>query len=400
MVIRHAARLLLPAAALASAAVGGCTTTSGGTPASAAAASLPPAYVHLTPSPGPFSVVTEAPAATPGAVIWRQTGGAVPPPPSVSQQLSQINQNLTQLQGQTSAELAALEQRLRAQQQAHTVALEKSTLGTVQQVATMANNMSTAAQEAERRAKTYTAKQLAQLRQQQLTPEQVAQLTQATLTNPTPQVQAALSQAARNVIMKDNKVVFAIRRVLAGQVGAASNSSNTAYIHLGNDRLAPDTVQLDANRLKIAALQAPGQGADNLSLEQLAALQPASGPMPTAAPLVSTAPAVSRESNLPGEANKYIDIRTYKVIAHTENQTLEELLAGVVNRASKAAGPWQLKWKISPENQDLLTERFSLDVETNFEDFVAYIAQYIVNERGVKLSFNLFDSERIIVIAD
>ena len=39
---------------------------------------------------------------------------------------------------------------------------------------------------------------------------------------------------------------------------------------------------------------------------------------------------------------------------------------------------------------DILQEKFSLDAETTFEEFVNYLASYMVNERGVKLSFSLF----------
>jgi hypothetical protein len=72
----------------------------------------------------------------------------------------------------------------------------------------------------------------------------------------------------------------------------------------------------------------------------------------------------------------------------------------VMTRAEPFTGPWKIKWKISDENKDILSTKFSLDTETSFDEFVSYLAQYLVNDRGVKITFSLFDRDRVIVISD
>mgnify|MGYP001287359938 FL=1 len=45
-------------------------------------------------------------------------------------------------------------------------------------------------------------------------------------------------------------------------------------------------------------------------------------------------------------------------------------------------------------------ERFSLDVEASFETFANLLSEYMMKHRGVILTFNIFDAQRIIVIND
>jgi hypothetical protein len=76
------------------------------------------------------------------------------------------------------------------------------------------------------------------------------------------------------------------------------------------------------------------------------------------------------------------------------------MLEKIIARAEPFTGPWEVRWKLKPENQDLMTEKFSLDAETTFAEFVSYLAQYLLNDRGVKLSFALFDRERVVLVSD
>ncbi|NBX85717.1 MAG: hypothetical protein EBQ80_00500 [Proteobacteria bacterium] len=209
-----------------------------------------------------------------------------------------------------------------------------------------------------------------------------------------PAIQQAMANAARNVIVKDDKVVFAIRKAVAeGLVQAGLTSPTTK---LGNDVTAISpaagpaiTVNgetLDATRLGISPLLPPTgitQTGDN---PNLATLSPAAGRAPSLTP--------------PRNRTGLLNLRDYRVVIHEDNRTLEQLIGGVLQKAEPYTGPWQIKWKISDENKDILTEKFSLDVETTFEEFASYLAQYLLNDRGIKLSFNLFDSERIIVVSD
>lgn len=222
-----------------------------------------------------------------------------------------------------------------------------------------------------------------------------------------PGMTSALADAARDVITKDDKVVFAIRKAVADELqgiatGGTAPTTEGARTTLGPDHNLSEAEQLDPNRLRIAQLLSPEGGpasdAAKLNDSQLAAISPAAGNAIVAGQQSWSAQGTS----LMRARNRadWMDIRQYKVIVHQDDQTLDTMMANILKHAEPFTGPWQIRWKISEPNKDLMTEKFSLDAEAPFEEFVSYLAQYIVNDRGVKLSVSLFDSERIIVISD
>lgn len=227
-----------------------------------------------------------------------------------------------------------------------------------------------------------------------------------------PGMTSALADAARDVITRDDKVVFAIRKAVADELQSAVTGTTTtaepatgARTTLGPDHTLTEAEQLDPNRLRIAQLLAPEGGpasdAAKLTDAQLAAISPAAG-QASAGAVVGQQSWSAQGTSLMRPRNRadWMDIRQYKVVVHQDDQTLETLLGNILKHAEPFTGPWQIRWKISDSNKDLMTEKFSLDAEAPFEEFVSYLAQYIVNDRGVKLSVSLFDSERIIVISD
>lgn len=134
----------------------------------------------------------------------------------------------------------------------------------------------------------------------------------------------------------------------------------------------------------------------------LGALEPAAGGASTSRttpqlPLIKNPYASVTKAR---QRQDWMDLRQYRVAVHTDNLTLPEMLDTILKQARPYTGPWQVRWKLTSDNQDLLKETFSLDAETTFEEFINYLAQYIMNDRGVKLGFALFDRERLIVISD
>jgi hypothetical protein len=217
-------------------------------------------------------------------------------------------------------------------------------------------------------------------------PAEVPGLLTRSLQAEDPSVTTAVSNIARNVFTKDDKVVFAIRKTVDERLEKAVAEARNPATRLGADRTTTDIseVNLDPARVGIATLLAPGQ------------IGPAAGN--TSA---STALPVSKGVSLQrGRRPSAMDIRQYKVVVHEDNRTLGTLMDDVLARAEPFAGPWQIKWKLSPDNAGLVNEKFSLDAETDFDEFISYLTQYVMNDRGVKLSVSLFDNERIIVISD
>lgn len=428
-------------------------------------------------------VAGEAPLVRQGTVLWHreespEEAKAKAEAP-LSSQLQTLNQNLSQWQGQTQAQLAALQ----ARQEQQDKELRSQALTAVTSVAQMskqalAANAQTeshlkdfaelkAVQESRRAAadaKVFTAEQLARTnantaqvlaqtyRQAGQHAEQVAaaragevarqvaQLAQSTSgklaeieqttvkpdearaialqsvadskdyiktvarttvqDESDPAMTQALSNAASNVITKNDKVVFAIRRAIAEELqGVAQNKTQApAATRLGPDHADGKDVELDPNHLKIAGLLAPegGPAPDAAKADaSLAALSPAAGNAPQVA-MLGNQPSLRRAA----ARASWMDIRQYKVVVHQDNQTLEQMLSEVLASAEPFTGPWQVKWRISDENKGILAEKFSLDAETSFDEFLSYIGQYVMNDRGVKLSFSLFDTERVIVISD
>lgn len=215
-----------------------------------------------------------------------------------------------------------------------------------------------------------------------------------------PAMTNALSNAASNVITKNDKVVFAIRRAVAEELqGVAQGTAPAAAqaaTRLGPDHTDGKDIQLDPNRLKIAQLMAPGGGPATDA--NLAKISPAAGNTPTVTAMLTPTPAFNL--NRAHARSSWMNIRQYKVVLHQDNQTIGQMLNDVVAAAEPFAGPWQVKWRLSEDNKSIMNEKFSLDAETNFDEFLSYLSQYVMNDRGVKLSFSLFDAERVIVISD
>ena len=262
-----------------------------------------------------------------------------------------------------------------------------------------------------------------QANQRILSPEQVATIAQQSVQDAAPQVRAialqslkdsqdylrtltrdavqesdpamaqALANAARNVITKDDRVVFAIRKAVNEALSQPEPLLSSA---------GPRT-ELGPDHDLVASISDTAINPSSLGVSAiLGALEPAAGGASTSRttpqlPLIKNPYASVTKAR---QRQDWMDLRQYRVAVHTDNLTLPEMLDSILKQAKPYTGPWQVRWKLMSDNQDLLKETFSLDAETTFEEFINYLAQYIMNDRGVKLGFALFDRERLIVISD
>jgi hypothetical protein len=161
--------------------------------------------------------------------------------------------------------------------------------------------------------------------------------------------------------------------------GMARNSGDFIEEHVHFDAVQ-NGEHIDAQNLKVAILQPPSVNGDAVSDVHMTSLPQG---------YIAETP-----------IENWIDLQDYQVVVHAENESLENILGDIVHSASPFAGQWKLQWKLKSEHQDILDEKFSLNAETTFSDFANYVSSYVFSYRGFKLSFNLFDKERIILVTD
>jgi len=98
--------------------------------------------------------------------------------------------------------------------------------------------------------------------------------------------------------------------------------------------------------------------------------------------------------------HEWIGLKDARLSVHVENKPFEEVIEDALREVLPYTGPWRLQWKISRDNQDVLSERFSLNTETTFGKFITQVAGFMLNHRGLELVFEQFDKDRIIIISD
>ena len=96
----------------------------------------------------------------------------------------------------------------------------------------------------------------------------------------------------------------------------------------------------------------------------------------------------------------WVPLADVRLVLHVSNLRLEEMLAQALGQTAPYTGPWRVEWRLKATNEDLRDELISLSAETTFGDFINHVADFIRNERGVNLAFNLFNAERLLVVTD
>ncbi len=96
----------------------------------------------------------------------------------------------------------------------------------------------------------------------------------------------------------------------------------------------------------------------------------------------------------------FISLGDVRVNVSLENITLEEVISSVVSKAEKQTGPWKVRWRLKDENQVLRHERVNINAESDFETFMANLMAKVNNTTGTKLFIKVFETSRIIIIAD
>lgn len=103
---------------------------------------------------------------------------------------------------------------------------------------------------------------------------------------------------------------------------------------------------------------------------------------------------------IPSAEQKNMALASVRMAVDVENTTLQELVDNIVHQAAEHTGPWRVKWRLKPENKNLLTTRVNLLAEGSFNDFTFHLAERIKNMTGTQLFFSHFNAARVIVVSD
>jgi putative SOS response-associated peptidase YedK len=115
---------------------------------------------------------------------------------------------------------------------------------------------------------------------------------------------------------------------------------------------------------------------------------------------MDTGGVVTVEDNIAGGRAQNIALENIRIVMDVDNVTLREVMQKIVQQAAAYTGPWTVKWRLRPENMDLMTERVNLTTEANFGDFCSLLTERVKNMTGTQLFVTAFASSRVLLVAD
>jgi hypothetical protein len=108
----------------------------------------------------------------------------------------------------------------------------------------------------------------------------------------------------------------------------------------------------------------------------------------------------SAEDLVAGGKPQNIALENIRIVLDVDNITLREMMTKIVTQAAAYTGPWTVKWRLRPENMELLDERVNLTAEANFGEFCDLLTERVKNMSGIQLYVTAFASSRVLMIAD
>lgn len=118
--------------------------------------------------------------------------------------------------------------------------------------------------------------------------------------------------------------------------------------------------------------------------------------LPKMVPAPSLSVVVGASPTLP----QNISLNNVRLVLDVEDTTLADVMTKIVEQASAYTGRWTVKWRLKPENQDLLTERVNITAEAPFGEFVALLTERIRNLTGTQIYVTVFQGSRMILVSD
>ena len=109
---------------------------------------------------------------------------------------------------------------------------------------------------------------------------------------------------------------------------------------------------------------------------------------------------VKTDKAIPGGGASDVALENIKLVLDVEDVSLREVVTRIVGQAAQYTGPWTVKWRLRPENADLMDERVNLTVEAKFGEFCELLAEKIKNLTGTQIFVTAFKGSRTILITD
>lgn len=106
------------------------------------------------------------------------------------------------------------------------------------------------------------------------------------------------------------------------------------------------------------------------------------------------------EESAPSSKETLYDMETLVVHLKEEDQPLSEVFESVFDDIADRAGAWEVVWKLQPQNVGIAKEKWTVIAEAPLNQFLAYVAGKVEQEKGVQLSFQRFNGSHLFVISD
>lgn len=111
-------------------------------------------------------------------------------------------------------------------------------------------------------------------------------------------------------------------------------------------------------------------------------------------------PVGNGDAQVAGGVPHNVSLEEIRLVLDVDNVTLREVMAKIVEQGAAYSGPWTVKWRLKPENMDLMDERVNLTAEAKFGEFCALLTERVKNMTGVQLFVTAFAGSRILLVTD
>lgn len=160
---------------------------------------------------------------------------------------------------------------------------------------------------------------------------------------------------------------------------------------------AEEAVVTDGNTVVAAPTAAEAEAAFRAAREGLLAV--ASGSADVSVSAVTTS-ATTVEDRVAGGEPRNVALEKIQVVLDVSNVTLRDVMTQIVQQAANYTGPWTVKWRLSPENAGVMTERVNLTAEADFGSFCDLLTERVKNMTGTQLFVTAFAGTRVLLVTD